>query len=287
MENKTLIVVAVLVVAVVFAAGAFIVLSDDDESSATINVAGSTTVEPLMANYQEIYEKQHKNITINITAHGSGTAAPALRSGTADLGMLSRNLSSSESDLMPLIIAKDAVVIIADKNAGVTNLTMEQLSKIFKGEYTNWNQVGGNNLVISPVVRDSTSGTREVLDAAMAAKLGIETSDLSKNFNRYSTQGTNGSMLVQVNNARGSIGYVNLGSIPVINSSVTTVVSVDGVMPTQETVLNGTYEISRSLILATIGEPTGEVAAFLEWIMSPQGQKIVEKNEFVPVKPTA
>ncbi|MCL2295827.1 MAG: phosphate ABC transporter substrate-binding protein [Methanomassiliicoccaceae archaeon] len=287
MENKTLIVAAVLVVAVIFVAGAFVLLPKDNESSATINVAGSTTVQPIMANFQEIYEKQHKNVTINITAQGSGTAAPALRNGTADIGMLSRDLNSGESDLRPLIIAGDAVVIVVDKNSGVTNLTLEQLAKIYSGEYTNWNQVGGNNLVISPIVRDSTSGTREVLDAAMASKLGTSTSDLSKNFNKYSTQGTTGAMLTQVNNARGSIGYVNLGSIPVVNTSVTTVISIDGVMPTQQTVLNGTYEISRSLILATIGEPTGEVAAFLTWIMSPQGQKIVEDNDFVPVKPTA
>ena len=287
MVSKTIIAVVVLIVAVICVAGAFTVLNGDDkEEAATINVAGSTTVQPLMVNFQEIYEKQRSNVKINVSAAGSSSAAPALRNGTADIGMLSRDLSSSESDLTPLIIAGDAVVIIADKDAGVTDLTMEQLAKIFKGDYTNWNQVGGNNLAISPIIRDSTSGTREVLDGILAAELGISTTELSANFNKYSTQGTTGGLLTQVQNVKGSIGYVNLGSIPFLNNATTIVVSIDGVTPSQETVLDGSYEISRSLILATIGEPAGSVAAFFEWILSPQGQKVVEDNDFVPVRPT-
>ena len=108
-----------------------------------------------------------------------------------------------------------------------------------------------------------------------------------ENNNTYSTQGSTGSMLTNVENVRGSIGYVNLGVIPQIDASTTTVVSIDGITPTPDTVLDGTYEISRNLILVTGMHPSDSVDFFLAWILSPQGQKIVEDEGFVPIGPTS
>jgi phosphate transport system substrate-binding protein len=287
LANKTIIAVAVLILAVVCIAGAYVIFNNgDSKESVTINAAGSTTVEPLMVGFQEEYEKQHKNVSINVSAAGSGTAAPALRNGTAHIGMLSRELNASESDLRPIVIAGDCVVIIVDKRAGVTNLSLEQLAKIYKGDYKNWKEVGGNDLAISPIIRESTSGTRTCIDEAMAGVLKVSVTDLSVNYSKYSTQGSTGAMQTQVKNVQGSIGYVNLGNIPSLDSA-TQVVSINGVMPSKTSALDGTYKVSRNLLLATIGEPTGEIKAFLDWILSPKGQKIVEKEGFVPVGPTS
>ena len=284
MENKTSIVIAVLLTAMVCIAGTYVLVGGNDRNSqATLYAAGSTTVEPLMVSFQEEYEK-YVNITLHVTAQGSGTAAPALRNGTASIGMLSRDINSSESDLTPLVIAKDGVVIIVDKRSGITELTLEQLAKIYRKEYTNWNQVGGNNLTISPIVREDGSGTRDCIDTLMATALGIRAADF--NFTGFPVMSSGGAMLTQTYNTTGGIGYVNLGSLRDVDSSLT-VVKIDGVMPGVDVVLDGTYELSRNLLLATIGLPSGHVELFFHWIMSPFGQKIVEEEGFVPIGPTS
>jgi len=284
LDNKTSIVIAVLLTAMVCIAGTYVLAGGNERNSqATLYVAGSTTVEPLMVSFQEEYEK-YVNVTLNVTAQGSGTAAPALRNGTASIGMLSRDINSSESDLIPLVIARDGVVIVVDKRSGITDLTLEQLAKIYNKEYTNWNQVGGNNLTISPIVREAGSGTRDCIDTLMAASLGIRAADFV--FTGFPEMHTGGSMLTQIYNTTGGIGYVNLGSLRDVDSSLT-VVKIDGVMPGVEVVLDNTYELSRDLLLATIGQPTGHVEFFFHWIMSPDGQKIVEKEGFVPIGATS
>jgi len=293
LANKMMMIVAVAVVAVICVAGAVVLLNNNDDkgsdSHTTISVMGSTTVEPLMVSFQEAYEKEKNNVSITVSAQGSGTAAPAIRNGIAEIGMLSRDPSSSESDMTPLIIAGDGVVIIVSKSANVTDLTLEQVAKIYRGEITNWNQVGGANLTIRPIIREDSSGTRECLDTIMAAKLGITVAVLSEKYTSYPMQTTTGAMLTQANNVNGAIGYVNLGALPTLGTTAPnmTAVSIDGIAPSPATVTDGTYEISRNLILITGGTPTGEVKAFLDWIMSPKGQKLVETGGFVPVAPTA
>ena len=290
MANKTIMIIAVVIVAVICVAGAFVLLNNkDSEDQTTITAMGSTTVEPLMISFQEEYEKEKSNVNIAVSALGSGTAAPAIRNGIADIGMLSRDPTSGESDMTPLVIAGDAVVILVDKNANVTNLTLEQVAKIYLGDITNWNQVGGANLTIRPIIREDTSGTRECLDTIMAAGLGITVAELSEKYTNYPMQTTTGAMITQTNNVAGVIGYANLGVLSTLGTTASNLVavSIDGVTPSATTVTNGTYEISRNLILITGGAPTGEVKAFLDWIMSPTGQKLVEKAGFVPVAPTA
>ena len=283
MENKTMILIAVLITAVVCIGGSYAVFGTE-KSNTTIYVAGSTTVEPLMVAFQEEYEK-HTNVTLNVTAQGSGTAAPALRNGTAQIGMLSRNVNSSESDLRPIPIAGDGVVVIVDKNSGVTNLTLEQLAKIYYGDYTNWNQVGGNNLLISPLTREDGSGTRTCIDDFMAGALGVNVSTLSAKY-AYPVHTSAQSVMDHAKVVPGAIGYVNLGSMSTLHSSLQ-VVTINGVMPSLDSVFSNTYGLSRSLLLAVVGQPSDDVSVFINWILSPAGQKIVENEDFVPIGPTS
>lgn len=181
--------------------------------SGTLNVAGSTTVQPMMVKFVEAYEAKYPGVTINVTGGGSGAGATAAINGTADIGMLSRDLKSSESALTATTIAKDGVVIVVDKAAGVTDLTTNQIARIFNGEYTNWNQVGGNDLNIAPIIREDGSGTRETFDTKMADSLGITVSEFGQNMMGYSATNSTGAMLALCKSIGGSIGYVNLGSL--------------------------------------------------------------------------
>ncbi len=121
----------------------------DKNTNYTIAIQGSTTVAPIMAAVEEAYEKINPNVKISMTANGSGTGAAAAIDGTADIGMLSRDLKPSEKTeggLVETIIGKDGIAILVNNSVnGVTNLTLEQIAKIYSGEYTNWNQLGGED----------------------------------------------------------------------------------------------------------------------------------------------
>ena len=279
METKTKMILVVLVTAVICIAATATVTGSNGgkENSAVITVAGSTTVQPLMVEFQEEYEK-YANAKLTVTGGGSGAGVETVKNGVADIGMLSRDLKSTESG-HPTIIAKDGVVILVNVDAGVTKLTLEQIAKIYAGEYTNWNQVGGNNLKINPIIREEGSGTRDCLDTILATVPGFNTN----NYTSYSTQSSTGSMMTQSRMVSGSIGYVNLGVLDSIDPK-TVAVTVDDVKATSDNVINGTYKISRNLILITKdASPSGEIQFFINWILSEQGQKIVAVEGFVPI----
>lgn len=276
MDEKVKILIAVLVTAIVCVAGTYVAVGGEDKDSITIT--GSTTVQPLMAGFQEEFE-QYANIQMNITGGGSGAGVTAAQNGSADIGMLSRDLKSSETGLTATVIAMDGVVILVDKDSGVSDLTVEQLAKIYSGEYKNWSDVGGSNLEIKPIIREEGSGTRDCLDTILSGVPGFS----KDNYSGYSTQASTGAMIAQVKSVSGSIGYANLGSISSIDSSETTIVSIDGVKATSKNVQDGVYELSRNLILVTKGEPAGSAAFLINWILSEQGQSIVESKGFVSV----
>ena len=173
-----------------------------------LKVAGSTTIQPMMVKFVEAYEMKYNNVKIQVTGGGSGAGA-TLVNGTVDIGMLSRDLTSEET-ATPTVIAKDGVVIIVDKASGITNLTVDQIARIFNNEYTNWNQVGGNDLKIAPIIREGGSGTRETFDAKMAGSLGITIDSLEFNMKGCPSEPSNGAMLKRCISNPGSIGYVNL-----------------------------------------------------------------------------
>ena len=282
MDNKMQILIAVAVTAVICVAGTYVLVGEKN-SNMSMTVTGSTTVQPLMVSFQEEFEK-YSSIRLNVSGGGSSVGINNIADGIADIGMSSRDLTAAElgKGLIPVSICRDAVVVIVDKDAGVTNLTLAQLAKIYSKEYTNWNQVGGADLSINPIIREAGSGTRDCIDTIMGTVSGFS----NGNYSGYSTQSTTGAMLAQASVVNGAIGYVNLGSIPDLTSAVNTV-TIDGVMPSATSVLDGTYEISRTLLLVTRGQPGYAETFFFNWILSPQGQKIVEKEGFVPIGPTA
>ena len=184
----------------------------NDKTSYSITIQGSTTVNPIMMAVEEEYEKIHPNVRISITANGSGTGAAAAIDGTADIGMLSRDLKTSETDagLVPTVIGKDGIAIIVNKSVtGIDNLTLAQIAKIYDGTYTNWNQLGGVDHAIDVCGRESSSGTRGAFEELLSGKVaGFSSSSVTDKMVEFAS---NNALLTHIETTDYSIGYVSLG----------------------------------------------------------------------------
>ena len=253
MDNKVIAGIVVVII-VIAAVGVYFGTQGGDEGDdkPTLVITGSTTVNPIMMLVAEEYD----GATLQISASGSGQGATDCINGTNDIGMLSRDLSQSEKDagLIAETIAYDAVAVIVDEDAGVTNLTLEEIAKIYAGEITNWNQVNGNDLKIEPIVREDGSGTRDCFNEALE---GVLEADYDTIMAGYRSASANGTMASMVSSTNGAIGYVGLSYLSGLGDGVVEI-AVDNVKASVETTLDGTYEITRSLILVTNGEPDAD-----------------------------
>ncbi len=246
-----------------------------------IAVKGSTTVQPIMQKAAETFMAQHKGVVVSISATGSGDGAKALIDGSSPLAMMSREMKPSEIQqanargIHPkqIVIAYDCITPIVNKANPVRNLSLAQLKDIFTGKVTNWSQVGGANAPIAVVSRDSSSGTFEYWGEHVLKKERV--------YARAQMQASNGAVAQAVSKQRDAIGYVGLAyaKAPGLKD-----LTVDGVAGSIASTLNGTYPVSRGLYLYTNGEPTGDVAKFVSYILSPAGQKIVSSVDYIPLK---
>jgi phosphate transport system substrate-binding protein len=173
--------------------------------------------------------------------------------------------------LQQITVAKDGIALIIHPSNGVDSLSVEDIVAIYKGEITTWNEVGGDDQEIVVVGRDSASGTREFFWKDVMKKADFVPIMLEKN--------SNGAVKQTVSQTPGAIGYVGLGYL----DKTVKAVLVDGVEPTVANVINGLYPISRSLYMLTNGEPTGLAKTFIDFLLGPQGQAIIEEEGFVPV----
>ena len=249
----------------------------------TLNVAGSTTVQPLMIELQHGFER-FADVQMNVTGGGSGVGISSTLNGVADIGMLSRDLKPGEGQglLVEHIIAMDAVVVIVNTEAGIKpDLTLRQLADIYSGAVTNWSDLGGTDREIPVIAREENSGTRDCFEAAL--KSADKTFRMKENVNSVNSTGA---VLQMVNSIPGSIGYINLNVSLEAFTSIAKI-KVNGVEATPGTVLDKErkekYPISRDLVLVTKGEPAGMVDFFINWILSERGQNIVEATGFVRV----
>ena len=258
----------ILLLTAVFGAGCI-----STEDTETISIAGSTTVLPVAQAAAEEYMNQHSNADIQVSGGGSGVGATSVIGGTADIGMLSRDLKASEKEgntLKEFVVGKDGIALVGHPSNTVSDLSLEQVKAIYQGTITNWNEVGGADSEIVLIGRDSSSGTREfftefVLDKEDAAK---EMQELN----------SNGAVAQAVSITPGAIGYV---SLEYVDDSLKAF-SIGGVAPTVDNVISGIYEINRPLLMITNGEPEGLAADYLAFILSEEGQQILKDSGFIP-----
>lgn len=206
---------------------------------------------------------------INVTTEytGSGAGIESLEAGSVDIGNSSRNLKDSELEAGAVenIVAIDGIAVIVDKENTVTELSSEDLSKIYKGEVTNWSELGGNDEAIVVIGRENGSGTRSAFEELLKLEDAC----------RYAQElDSTGGVLAKVASTPGAIGYV---SLDVVDDTVQAV-SLDGAEASEESILAGKYLLSRPFVMATMGEISEQnelVKTWFDYIASEEGQAVI------------
>jgi len=245
-----------------------------------IVIKGSTTVLPIAQKVSEVYMKANPDVRISISGGGSGNGIKALIDGTTDVADASRFIKDKEIKLavekgrfpVPFAVAYDSIIPVVHPSNPCSNLTLNQLKAMYKGEVKNWKDVGGPDREIVAVSRDTSSGTYEVWHKRVMKKERVYPGAL--------LQASNGAVVQAVSRNKNAVGYIGLGYL---DSSVKAL-SVNGISGSVETTLNGTYPISRPLFMFTNGWPKGETASFINFVLHPQkGQKYVSDAGYVPL----
>ncbi|MDY0150647.1 MAG: phosphate ABC transporter substrate-binding protein [Candidatus Cloacimonas sp.] len=242
-----------------------------------ITCSGSTTVLPVAQATAEAFMDKNPGINISVRGGGSGVGVAALQNKTADIAnssrpMKAKEISASKSkgiNPTAYVVANDGISIVVHKSNMIKNLTISQIRGIYTGKIKNWKELGGASMPIVVISRDVSSGTFEVFNekALSGAKVDGTAQLLA----------SNNAVVSAVSSTPGGIGYAGLGYV---NDEVR-VVNVNDVMPNESTVKSGTYPLSRKLYMYTNGKASGEVARYISFIQSAEGQKIVEAQGFI------
>lgn len=250
--------------------------TSNTEISGKVSLDGSTSMEKFVNGLKEAMAEKYPNLSLEPQFTGSGTGIQSCIAGTADIGNSSRALKDEEkaAGLVENIVAIDGIAVVVDKNNTVTNLTKDQLTKIYTGVIANWKEVGGVDQKIVVVGREASSGTR----GAFEEILGIEEKC------KYSQElNETGAVMAAVASTPGAIGYVSLDNV---DDSVIAL-QLDGVAPNEETVKDGSYTLQRPFVMATKGkieEQSEQVKAVFDFINSDEGQKVIKSVGLVSPK---
>ena len=239
----------------------------------TVSTDGSTSMEKVIGILGESFTEQNKGVTFTYNPTGSGSGIKAAKDGTCDIGLASRYLKEEEKaeGLVETVLAYDGIAMIVNTGNPVTDLTVEQIAKIYTGEITNWNEVGGNDAEIVLIGREAGSGTRD----------GFESITDTKDACKYRQELTStGAVITAVESNPNAIGYASLASV---KDSVKAL-SVNGVAPGESTIKDGSYAIQRPFVLVTKeGVNLSETAqAFFDYITSGEVKALISSAGVVP-----
>jgi phosphate transport system substrate-binding protein len=247
----------------------------------TLQIEGSTTVGPIADAFAEYFMRANPGLEITVKKTGSGDGAAALIDGRCDIATMSRFMKDKEfkdaieKNVFPVahVVAMDGVCIIVHPSNPVSALTIEQVRDIYNGKITNWKELGGPDLAIVVISRDTSSGTYEVFNEKIMEKEKMAGSVEYVNSNPQAH--------ARVKTTAGAIGYVGLGFVDADVKAL----KINGVQPTKQTIAGGTYPVSRPLFMFTNGYPKlgSMVFKFCTFYLSEKGQEIIEAKGFVPV----
>ena len=234
--------------------------------SGTVNTDGSTSMKDVMGVLTETYAEVQSGVTVNYSGTGSGAGIEAVLAGTVDIGLSSRALKAEEEEKGAVghVVALDGVAVVVNPANGVEDLSVEQIAQIFTGEITNWSELGGEDAAIAVLGREDGSGTRSAFEEIV----GVD--GACKYTNEYSSTGD---VIGNVASNPNAIGYASLSAV---DESVAAV-SVDGVIPTEETVADGSFPIQRPFVVVTVEgtELSPAAQAFLDYAMSAEVADII------------
>ena len=248
--------------------------STNADGSQTVATDGSTSMEKVIGFLSEAYMEDHGDIKVTYNPTGSSSGIQAVSEGRCDIGLASRDLKEEETaDLQGTVVAIDGIGMIVNPDNPVSDLTIEQIGMIYTGKIENWKEVGGNDAPIVRIGREAASGTRD----------GFEEVTGTKDQCQYSQELTSTGDVVQtVSGNPNAIGYASVASV---NDTVK-MVSVEGVVPTTETIQDGEYKVQRNFVLVTKKDTQLSKAAqeFFDFATSAQADRLITQAGAVPIK---
>jgi len=267
---------ACVLAALVLALSAVLLLSGCRSRSGSAEhplvAAGSTSVQPFAEKLAEIFMHQRPEANINVQGGGSSAGIYAVQQGAAQLGASSRELLAGEKKLTEIPIAYDGIAVIVHPSNPLTDVTLEQLRQIFQGSAQNWQVLGLPPHAIHLITREEGSGTREAFEVMVMQKAEITPGAL--------VQDSNGAVRELVANDPNSLGYISVGLV----DNRVKALAIEGLAPTRENIKSHAYKLVRRFLLVSRGAPEGLAKAFVDFILSPQGQQTLETEGLVGIK---
>lgn len=251
--------------------------SDQDSSklSGTLTIAGSTSVQPFSEVLAEAFQAKNPGVQVNVQGGGSSQGVEAAVSGAAEIGSLSRDLKDEEkakANLVVTPIALDGIAVVVNPANKVAALKIEDVKNIYLGNIKNWKELGGNDAPITIVSREDGSGTRDAFSEIVMNKEDILKTAIIQN--------STGAVRTTVAGDKNAIGYVSLASL---NQEVKAL-DLDGVKASEANVKNGSYKLQRPFIYITKDAPQGLSKAFIDFVLSDEGQQIIVEEGAFKIK---
>ncbi len=249
---------------------------NSQELSGKLTIAGSTSVQPFSEVLAEEFMVTNPKVEISVQGGGSSQGVTAAASGAAEIGSASRNVKDEEitenPDLVVTQIAIDGVAVVVHPSNPVQDITLEEIKNIYLGNITNWGELGGTDAAITVVSREEGSGTRDAFVGMVMNDEEIVPSAIIQN--------SNGAVRTAIAGDENSIGYVSLA---IVNNEIKAL-DVEGVAASVENIKAGTYKISRPFNYITNNAPAGLAKAFIDFVLSDEGQKIMVDEGAISIK---
>ena len=252
----------------------------------SIVITGSSSaaglVKALGNDFKEEYRDKYPDLKFQITEEDSGSAIDAVRSGRADIGLISRAVTDEEKSLVDDIevFAMDGIAVIANKNCNIENLTVSQAKKIFSGRIINWSDVGGENTKINVYSREESSGTRNEFLNLLGLNSIFDTTREKKLTDRATVYNSSEEVKKAVAGDKSGIGYISMIALDKTVKDI----AVDDVKINAQNVGDENYKLVRNFSFVIAKDESEAADDFIDWVLSAKGQQAVEAAGYVPIK---
>lgn len=252
----------------------------------SIVITGSSSaaglVKALGNDFKEEYRDKYPDLKFQITEEDSGSAIDAVRSGRADIGLISRAVTDEEKSLVDDIevFAMDGIAVIANKNCNIENLTVSQAKKIFSGRIINWSDVGGENTKINVYSREESSGTRNEFLNLLGLNSIFDTTREKKLTDRATIYNSSEEVKKAVAGDKSGIGYISMTALDKTVKDI----AVDDVKINAQNVGDENYKLVRNFSFVIAKDESEAADDFIDWVLSAKGQQAVEAAGYVPIK---
>ena len=267
---------------------------DNDENKGDTGAAGTDSivitgsssaaglVKALGNDFKEEYKDKYPDLEFKITDEDSGSAIDAVRSGKADIGLVSRAVTDEEKSLVDdvEVFAMDGIAVIANKNCNIENLTVSQAKKIFSGQIVNWSDVGGENTIINVYSREDSSGTRNEFLNLLGLNSIFDTTKEKKLTDRATVYNSSEEVKKAVAGDKSSIGYISMTALDKTVKDI----AVDDVKINAQNVGDENYKLVRNFSFVIAKDESEAADDFIDWVLSAKGQQAVEAAGYVPIK---